>query len=383
MNISQIRKQFPVTERYRYFNHAAIAPLPQRTASAMADAVEGAMRHGVHWHQTWTEQQEGLRRAAAAMLGCGEGEIAITKNTSEGLSAVATGVDWRRGDVIVGLDSDFPANYVPWHRLRLRRGVRFRSLRLRAGALDLGDLDRACKGARLAALSYVHFLTGFRWDLEAVGEICRRRGCALVVDAVQGMGAFPIDVKRAGVHALSASAHKWLLGPEGCAVLYIDRDWMPSVEPAEFGWASLEGFEDYRSDGPMQPTARRFECGTLNSAGCAGMRASMEWLNELGTEAVSARVHGLAERLLEGALGKGYEAAAGRIRHRVAAEGPHGLGGNRRRAPAAQSVHGGAHGLGAGRSALLQHRRRDRLLARVPSLTRPLASAWAATMLGT
>ena len=314
MNISEIRKQLPVTERYRYFNHAAIGPLPRRAASAMAGAVEGAMRHGVHRHQAWTAQHEGLRRAAAAMLGCSAGEIAITKNTSEGLSAVATGLDWRRGDVIVGLDSDFPANYVPWRRLRERRGVRFRSLKLRGGALDLGDLDRACKGARLAALSYVHFLTGFRWDLEAAGEVCRRRGCALVVDAVQGMGAFPIDVKRSGVHALSASAHKWLLGPEGCGVLYIDRDWMPSLEPAEFGWASLQGFERYRCDGPLQPTARRFECGTLNSAGCAGMRASMEWLNELEAERVAARIHGLAERLLEGALAAGYEAAAARDR---------------------------------------------------------------------
>ena len=205
-------------------------------------------------------------------------------------------------------------NYVPWRELAVRRGVRFRSLELRDGALSLEDLDEACKGARLAALSYVHFLTGFRWDLGAAGEICRRRDCLLVVDAVQGMGAFGIDVKACGIHALSASAHKWLLGPEGCAVLYLDRDWMPSLEPVELGWTGLVGFEEFRSDGGLQPTARRFECGTLNTVGCVGMRASLELLNGIPEALRSETIHGLAERLVEGARERGYETAARRDR---------------------------------------------------------------------
>ena len=314
MNPIAHREEFPVTASYAYLNHAAIAPLPRRTSAAMRAQLDDAERHGVHAYGRWVEDHEGLRRAAAAMLGCDAVEIAIAKNTSEGLCAVANGLNWRPGDVVVGLDTDFPANYVPWRELHARRGVRFRSLRLRRGRLELDALDQACKGARLAALSHVHFLTGFRWDLRAAGEICRRRGCALVVDAVQGMGAFPISVKEAGIHALSASGHKWLLGPEGCGVMYLDADWMSEVQPVEFGWASLEGFEQYRSDGRLQPGARRFECGTLNSVGCAGLRASVEALNEIGAGATSSAIHALAERLIEGALAKGYEAAARRAR---------------------------------------------------------------------
>ena len=314
MNFDSIREEFPARAVYAYFNHAAIAPLPRHTAKAMRSQIKDAMRHGVHGFRRWVDDQEGLRTATATMLNCAASEIAISKNTSEGLCSIANGLDWRSGDVVVGLDSDFPANYVPWRELQARRGVRFRSLELRNGVLELEDLDRACKGARVAALSYVHFLTGFRWDLRAAGEICRRRGCALVVDAVQGMGAFPIDVKDAGIHALSASGHKWLLGPEGCGVLYIDRDWMPSVQPVELGWASLEGFEEYRSDGPIQPGARRFECGTLNAVGCAGLRASMESLNEVGSDATSSAIHLLVERLLAGSLAKGYQCAATRTR---------------------------------------------------------------------
>ena len=309
-----VEERFPVTRSYAYFNHAAISPLPLPTSVAMGRQINQATHEGVHAFHRWEQECDGLRRGTAEMLSCDAGEVAITKNTSEGLCAVANGLDWRPGDVVVGLETDFPANFVPWRALQDREGVQFRSLQLRHGALDLEDLDRACTGARLAALSFVHFLTGFRWDLEAVGEICRRRGCALVLDAVQGMGVFPIDVKRCGVAALSASGHKWLLGPEGCAVFYIDRDWMPQVNPVELGWASLEGFEQYRCDGGLHASARRYECGTLNSVGCAGLRTSVDLLNEVGQDAASSAVHGLAEHLLEAARAKGYEAAAPRTR---------------------------------------------------------------------
>ena len=314
MSLATVSEQFPIAERYAYFNHAAISPLPRRAAEAMHCQIEETMRQGVHGFSQSLREHQALRDATARMLGCGADEIAITKNTSEGLLAIANGLDWRSGDIVVGLDSDFPANYVPWRELQTRHGVRFRTLELRNGTLDLEELDRACRGARLAALSFVHFLSGFRWDLQAVGEVCRRRDCRLAVDAVQGMGAFDIDVKACGIHALSASGHKWLLGPEGCAVLYVDRDWMPDLLPPELGWASLEGFESYRSDGGLQPDARRFECGTLNTVGCAGLRTSLQLLNGIPAATRSDTIHALAEHVLRGALDRGYTAAARRDR---------------------------------------------------------------------
>ena len=314
MNLLALRERFPVTENFIYLNHAAVSPLPKRTAEAMQAQVAGVAAEGVHGFSRWCEDYRGLRAAAAAMIHCAPDEIAIVKNTSEGLSIAANGLDWKPGDAVVCLQEDFPANFLPWRELQQRRGVRLRRLDLVDGALDLDRIDEACAGARLLALSYVHFLTGFRLDLPAVGEICRRRRCLFVVDAVQGMGAFPIDVKQAGIHALSASAHKWLLGPEGCGVFYIDRDFMADVTPTEFGWSNVQGYEDHRLDMGLRPDAGRYECGTLNSAGCAGMRASLELLNAVGVETAAARIHEIAERLLAGARRKGYVAAAERSR---------------------------------------------------------------------
>ncbi len=309
-SVLTLREQFPVTENYIYFNHAAVSPLPRRTADAMRAQIVDVEQNGVHGFPRWMADYEGLRTAAAKMIHCSPREIAITKNTSEGLSAVANGLDWNPGDVVVCLEEDFPANVMPWQELQARRGVRLRGLNMVRGALDLDQIDAACEGARLLALSYVHFLSGFRLDLNAVGEICRRRNCIFVVDAVQGMGPFPIDVKQAGIHALSASGHKWLLGPEGCAVFYIDSEVMPQVEPVEFGWTNTRGFEEYRRDGPLRADAGRYECGTLNSVGCAGMRASIELLNEIGSDHASAQINSLVERFLVGAEQKGYASAA-------------------------------------------------------------------------
>src|SRR5215472_6280844 len=126
-------------------------------------------------------------------------------------------------------------------------------------------------------MSFVQFLTGYRVNLNAVGEICKRRGAIFVVDAIQGLGAFPLDVKAANIGALAADGHKWLLGPEGCAVLYISKELQARVEPVEFGWTNVAGYEHYgRRDLTLRDDAGRYECGTLNTIGCFGLRASME-----------------------------------------------------------------------------------------------------------
>ena len=128
-----------------------------------------------------------------------------------------------------------------------------------------------------------------------------------MVDGVQGLGALPVDVKKSGVHAFSASGHKWLLGPEGCGVLYIDHDLIPQVEPIEFGWTNVEGSGTYSHDLKLRSDASRYECGTLNTIGCYGLRESLELFLEAGPERVAQRIHHLAGRIAAGVAAKGYE----------------------------------------------------------------------------
>jgi len=172
----------------------------------------------------------------------------------------------------------------------------------------LDRIDATCRGARLLAISFVQFLSGRRADLEAIGEICDRQGCLFMVDAIQGLGAFPLDVRKARIRALAADGHKWLLGPEGCGILYIQGDWQDEVEPVELGWTNFANYSDYaRRDMTLRSDAGRYECGTLNTAGCYGLRAAIEFLLSVGIEHIAPQVQALGDRIAAGAAGKGYE----------------------------------------------------------------------------
>jgi len=134
-----------------------------------------------------------------------------------------------------------------------------------------------------------------------------------LVDAIQGLGAFPLDVNECQIDALAADGHKWLLGPEGCGVLYVRKDRLDSIDPAEFGWSNVARYNEYSSeDLALRPDAGRYECGTLNTIGCFGLRASIEFILEVGVERIAPAVQALGDRLAQGVGGKGYELACER-----------------------------------------------------------------------
>jgi selenocysteine lyase/cysteine desulfurase len=296
--------EFPVKRNFVYLNHAAVAPLVRPAAEAMKWLAEDALLHGSTHYDQWLAAYEGLRRSTARLIEADPAEIAIVKNTSEGIATVALGIAWRPGDRIVAFDEEFPANYLPWKKLE-ERGVRITWLSIHD---PLERVDEAARGARLLAISFVNYLSGHRVDLEGIGKICRRHRCFFFVDAIQGLGAFPLGVRRAHIDALSADGHKWLLGPEGCGVLYVRREVQDQVEPVELGWTNFARYADYAArDLTLRPDAGRYECGTLNTIGVLGLRAAIDFLLEVGVERIAPAVQLLAGRIAEGVQARGYE----------------------------------------------------------------------------
>lgn len=298
------RGEFPVTRRLIYLNHAAVAPLSRRAAEAMKKLADDVCEYGSLHYSDWEATYAALRESAARMIGAAAPEIAIVKNTSEGIATVALGMDWKPADKVVAFREEFPANLFPWQRLAAK-GVQVEWLSIYD---SLEQIDQAAQGARLLAISYVNYLSGFRMNLEAIGEICRRRGAFFFVDGIQGLGVFPIDVERMHIDALSADGHKWLLGPEGCGILYLRREWQDRIEPVEFGWTNIAGFNDYGCrDMTLRPDAGRYECGTLNTIGIYGLRAAFELLHEAGVENVGSAVLSLSAQIARGAEALGYQ----------------------------------------------------------------------------
>src|SRR5215831_1384795 len=301
--------QFPVRQNLLYLNHAAVAPLPRRTADAIRHLAEDALHWGSFHYSEWLDTYEAVRIAAARLINSSPREIALVKNTSEGIATIAMGIDWRPGDRVVGFREEFPANLYPWKRLE-SKGIEVTWLSITD---PLDRIDEATRGARLLSISFVNFLSGYRAPLQAIGEICRRNRCIYIVDAIQGMGAFPLDVRACQIDALAADGHKWMLGPEGCGILYINPQLQEQVEPVEFGWTNVAKYADYSSrDLTLRPDAARYECGTLNTIGCFGLRASLEFLLEVGVENMAPAIQALGDRLAEGAAAKGYEVLGAR-----------------------------------------------------------------------
>jgi selenocysteine lyase/cysteine desulfurase len=301
--------QFPVREHLIYLNHAAVAPLCKPAADAMKHLADDCMEFGSIHYDEWLAAYDGLRRAAAKLINSMPSEIALMKNTSEGIATVAMGLDWRPGDRVVAFHEEFPANYYPWKRLE-NKGVDVAWLSVED---PLDRIDEACRGARLLAISFVQFLSGYRAPIEAIGEICRRNRCIYLVDAIQGMGAFPLDVRACHIDALAADGHKWMLGPEGCAIFYISHELQDRVEPVEFGWTNVAGYNDYASrEMALRRDAGRYEPGTLNTIGCFGLRASIEFLLDIGVGEIAPVVQNLGNRIAAGVEAKGYEVLGNR-----------------------------------------------------------------------
>ncbi len=298
------RSEFPVTKNLIYLNHAAVAPLSLRAATAMQGLAQDALDFGSLHYADWMAAYEAVRSATARLINADPREIAIVKNTSEGIATVAMGIRWEAGDVVVAFEEEFPSNFYPWKRLEAL-GVEVRWLSVFD---DLERIEQAAKGAKLLAISFVQYLSGYRVSLEDIGELCSQNGCIFLVDAIQGLGAFPIDVRAAKIDALAADGHKWLLGPEGCGVLYVRREVQEQIEPVEFGWTNVARYADYASrDMTLRPDAGRYECGTLNTIGCYGLRASIELLLEVGIENVSIAVQRLGDQIADGAQELGFE----------------------------------------------------------------------------
>lgn len=306
---ARYRDEFPSAGHLIYLNHAAVAPLCRRAADAMMWLTRDALENGSLHYDRWMKCYDDFRLAAARLCNASPAEIAMVKNTSEGIATVALGLKWQPGDKIVAFHEEFPANFYIWKKLEEWHGARIEWL----SYLDpLEKVEEAARGAKLLAISFVQYLSGYRADLEAIGDICRRHGVFFLVDAIQGLGAFPLDVRKMNIQALAADGHKWLLGPEGHGVLYVQQDWQDRIEPVEFGWTTVKGYVDYASrDMALRPDAGRYECGTLNTVGAFGLTASMELLLEAGIDNVATAVQHLGDLIADGAINRGYEVLGG------------------------------------------------------------------------
>lgn len=297
-----LNSEFPLDPELCYLNHAAVAPWPRRAAEAVARFAQDNGNRGAADYERWLETEQTLRQRLARLINApSTRNIALQKNTSEGLSAIAWGLDWHPGDCVVISDQEFPSNRIVWESLQ-RLGVQVVEATLATADPEQSIIDAMDGNTRLLSVSSVQYGTGLALDLVRLGEACRERGVLFCVDAIQSLGALPFDVSQCRADFVVADGHKWMLGPEGVALFYVADPHLERLQLHQFGWHMVRERGNYDiKTWTIASDAKRFECGSPNMLGIHGLEASLALLEEIGGERILAELMtrvGVLEQLL-------------------------------------------------------------------------------------
>ncbi len=313
-SISHYRDEFPITQQRNFLSHAAVSPLSRRAAQAVQQHLERVQAESF---MALLDEIMGLfhetsQRIAKLINAPNDDDIVLMPNTAMGINTAAVSLPLQPGDNVLILDSDYPANIYPWMNLAYK-GVLTKLVPQHNGGLDLDMLEqRIDHRTRIIALSTVMFASGFRNDIAAVGKICQERGLFFVVDGIQSLGAFPLDVQACNIDFLAAGSQKWLLSAPGSGFLYCRRDLLPMLIPGAYvGAASVVDSSNYLDYNLTYPeNALRFGIGTPNIMGTVALHATLGLLQEVTIERISERILQLVGLLIDDLQQRGYTLSA-------------------------------------------------------------------------
>ncbi len=297
LEISAFRELMPITKKWAYFDHAAVGPLPQPSADVISQWCTEATNEGDTVWPDWNRSVNETRTTSARLIGADPDEIALVPNTTAGISLVAEGMPWKPGDNIVTLANEFPSNLYPWMHLK-ERGVETRMVEVENGRVDLDRILNACDDrTRIVSCSWIGFASGFRIDLAKFVDAVHARGALFFLDAIQGVGVFPLNVRDVPIDFLAADGHKWMLGPEGAGIFYVRKQHLDLLRPIGVGWYSVVHCFDFsKIKLDLKPAAARYEGGTMNAVGFMALNRSLKLLEQVG---LTSRDSKIATRIIE------------------------------------------------------------------------------------
>ena len=300
---------FPVTRHNIYLNHASSGPLASPVARSIHEYVDDYRDFGGVHQTRWEEYERGAHRRLATLVNAHPDQIAFTASTGDGLTHIAQGLQWQEGDTIIGAEGEFPTNIYPWLNLQ-EQGVKLHIVPTRNARIVPEDIFAAIdEHTKLVSLSLVEFSTGYRNDIATIAAYCHERGILCGMDAMQALGALDIDVQALGIDFMAAAAHKWLLGPQMCGILYVSDALLSKLTVPRRGWLSVENpFDFFNYEQPLKTGAGRFEHSTPNGIAIIGLDAALGVFESIdgGMQAIETRILGLTQHTIAGLERLGY-----------------------------------------------------------------------------
>lgn len=292
MTIEQIRKTFPHIKTGRiYFNHAAIGPLSIPVKNRLNEYLEERSSGSIENLDMLLEASSQAKKGLVKLLNAKKNRLAWTENVSAGLNILAQGLDWKTGDRIILNDSEFPSNVYPFLNLK-KEGVEIDFAQTKGGKLDVDDYAKlVTPKTKLISISAVQFLSGYRADLKALGDLCKQNDIIFCVDAIQATGVVKLDVEEWGIDFLAGGSHKWLMSLQGLGYIYVNPSLLERISQKYVGWLSVENewnLLDYNLQ--LKETASRFHLGTNSVIGVFALAKSLELFNEFGIENIEKRI---------------------------------------------------------------------------------------------
>lgn len=307
---ADIRKLFPIVEKYVYFNHAATGPLPGPTRTVIEEVVETYLRQGEFELSAYFSKVARARIKISRLINAGSEEIAFMSNTSEGIYTALVNIPWQPGDRVVVMEEVFPTvRYVVDYNTPGVEKV-YRKFCDREPVEIVREVIAEGKGrVRAVVIDHVQFFHGAVVDLRPLGDYLAGEGIYFIVDAMQSVGALDLDVRKMNVDFLAVGGGKWVFTPSGTGFLYVNKKNFERLNRLHTGWlgAGWKNFENFESLPPLFGDARRYEPGTKNMIGICGLAENCRLLSEFGLEHVEKRILAVKERLRTGLLAIGYE----------------------------------------------------------------------------
>ena len=292
MNISEIRSYFPyLNNRIIYFNHAATGPVCKPVIDKINEVLKERSESKMDDYQSFLSVADETKELLALYLNAGKERIGFTDNTSNGFNILAQGIKWENGDKIILNDIEFPSNVYPFLNLQ-KKGVEVQFVKSKDGIVSAEDIINTVDNkTKLISVSYVQFLSGYKIDLEKLGEFCKNKNIILSVDAIQGLGALQLDVQKCNVDFLSCGVQKWMLGLQGMAFIYVSKELQEKMETAFIGWLSVENAWDLlHYEMKIKSSASAFQTGTINVLGIYALNISLKMFESFGFRRVENSV---------------------------------------------------------------------------------------------
>lgn len=300
--MQNLADQFPIEPGLCYLNHAAVSPWPLCASEALQAFASENTTHGAQHYPHWLKVEQALREKLCTLINAPHTrEIALAKNTSEALSIIAYGLHWQPGDEVLISNEEFPSNRIVWESLS-QFGVKLVVADITDRPTHEALLEHITDNTRLVSVSTVQYASGKRTDWQQLTRACHERDVLVCLDAIQSLGAIPFNQHTTDADFIVADGHKWMMGAEGLALLYIKERHIPVLKLQQYGWHMVKqrGNYDLKEWEPADD-ATRFECGSPNMLGVQVLNASLGLLLDTGMEHVAARIREKTDRLITNA----------------------------------------------------------------------------------